>query len=333
MTLEVMRFQAELENKNFEPSPVEYVFVFPGQGSQFAGMGKDLSVSPAAQSVFEDLDRVMGQGFSAKVFTDETGWLNETENTQPALVGASIAFLEAYLEAKDKRRDIIPLAYLSHSAGYMSALIASGSLDRVPGFILARERGRLMQQAGEKNPGKMGVINGLSGGDIEQVVKEVNNETTQGGVVIANYNSPLQYVLSGFADNVDIAMQRAKERGAIKVDVLPISIASHSPLMAKAAEEFKEAVFAIPFTEPRSPVALNSTGKLTRSTDEIRDELWRGPMEPVRWTNSVQNILSIDPEVMFLEFGPGQVLSKLINRINRAANTSAMNSYQNVQAH
>lgn len=331
MTLEAIHFQADLENKNCEPFQAEYAFVFPGQGSQFAGMGKDLSVSPAAQSVFEDLDKVMGQGFSAKVFTDETGWLNETENTQPALVAVSIALLEAYLETKEKRKDIIPLAYLSHSAGYLSALIASGALDRVPGFVLARERGRLMQQAGEKNPGKMGVISGLSEGDVEQVVNEINNETTQGGVVIANYNSPLQYVLSGLADNVDVAMQRAKERGAIKVDVLPISIASHSPLMANAAEEFKEVVFATPFAEPRSPVALNSTGKLTISTAEIRDELWRGPMEPVRWTNSVQNILLINPHVIFLEFGPGQVASKLINRIDKKANTSPMNSYRSVQ--
>lgn len=317
-------------DKDHEPHITPYAFIFPGQGSQFFGMGKDLSSIEAAKPVFNDLDRVMGQGFSHKVFTDETGWLNETENTQPALVAISIAFLEVYLDANKERRDITPLAYAGHSVALITALIASGAITRERGLILARERGRLMKLAGEENPGKMGVVNGLSEKEVEGVVEKINGEAGEKVVVIANYNSPQQYVLSGFAGNVEHAMRDAQEKGAIKVDILPVSIASHSPLMIKAAEEFKKFVDETRFTEPRAPIALNSTGKLTTSIDEIQEELWRGPVEPVRWTDIIQEIIAIDPDVRFLEFGPGQVLSKLIKRIDKNVNSSAMNTYQAV---
>jgi [acyl-carrier-protein] S-malonyltransferase len=288
-------------------------FVFPGQGSQYVGMGKQLyDASPAARQIFEQADAILGFPLSQLCFDGPQDELDDTYNAQPAILTVSVACLEALKEKFG------PLGYLGtpslvagHSMGEFTALVAAGVLDFEDALKLVRERGRLMKESGELHPGGMAAVIGLD----EQVLAEVVREAQSEGVVtLANANSPGQTVLSGELPALQRAMELAKARGARLVQRLAVSIASHSPLMQPASLNFNELLSRINLRTPQIPLIANISAQALTSVEELRTELSEQLTRPVQWTRSVQEMVSRGVDT-FVEIGPKQVLTGLIKRI------------------
>lgn len=291
--------------------------VFPGQGSQFVGMGRAyFDRYQSARQVFEQADAILGFALSRLCFDGPAEELEDTLNAQPAILTASVAMLETIGErARASARQIAPLVVAGQSLGEFTALVAAEVLDFPTALRLVRERGRLMKEAGRERPGGMAAILGLD----EETLAEICAEAAAGGVVVvANANCPGQTVISGEFEPLARAMELAKMRGAKRATQLKISIASHSPLMASAAVELAKAAAELPLRPPSVPIVGNVSGEVMRSVDDIRQELAHQVERPVNWTRSVQTMASLGPAA-FLEVGPGQVLSGLIKRIDRAA--------------
>ncbi|MGH2559451.1 MAG: ACP S-malonyltransferase [Thermomicrobiales bacterium] len=289
--------------------------VFPGQGSQFVGMGRELlDASPAAKQVFTDAERILGVPLTELMFNGPGPELEDTINAQPAILTASYAALVAIRErVTAKNLTLTPAMVAGHSLGEFTALVAAGGLTFPDALALVRERGRLMKQAGEEVPGAMAAVLGVD----DAVLAEVCAEASDAGVVvIANANCPGQTVISGEVAAIERAMALAKERGAKRAVRLGISIASHSPLMARASASFAECVAQTPLADPSVPVVANVTAALLTTAAEIRQELSVQIERPVNWTGSVQAMIAAGVDV-FLEIGPGNVLAGLIKRINR----------------
>jgi len=288
-------------------------YLFPGQGSQYVGMGRDLyAISPAARAVFAQADRILGIGLSQLCFDGPTESLNDTLNTQPAILATSIATLHALEE-----HGIDSPAYAAgHSMGEFSALVAAGALSFEDGLRLVRERGRLMQQAGEQSPGGMAAVLGLEREPLEAICTTVREQSDE-YVGIANDNCPGQLVISGTLVPLERAMELAKEQGARRVVRLAVSIAAHSPLMAEAAAEFRRLLDATPFREPATPVVTNATARPLTDPDAIRDAMGRQLTSPVRWSESVRWMIG-QGVTRFIEVGPKEVLTGLLRRIDRA---------------
>jgi [acyl-carrier-protein] S-malonyltransferase len=298
-------------------------FVFPGQGSQYVGMGKALyDASETARRVFRRADEVLGFGLTRMCFEGPEHDLNDTINAQPAILTVSIACLNAMRERWHTMGQVIAPRYVAgHSLGEFTALVAADVIDFDSALVLVRERGRLMKENGTERPGGMLAVLGLDRDVIEGVVADA---AVMGVITVANANSPGQIVLSGEAPALERAAELARARGAARVVRLPISIASHSPLMARAAAQFGEIVARLPLRQPRIPVVANITGQILTSADDIRKELADHILKPVQWTSSVVEMVTRG-SAEFLEIGPGQVLSGLIRRISQEVHVVTLN--------
>lgn len=287
-------------------------YVCPGQGSQFVGMGGELARRfPTANTTFQQANDILKINLSALAWEGPEEDLNDTLNTQPALMTHSVA---AWRVLQENHPQITPQFIAGHSMGELTALVISGALPFNEGLKLVRKRGALMKQAGEISPGKMAAILGLGIPTIEKIIQDSckNNEQVQ----IANDNCPGQVVISGDSTGVDRVIEAAKVAGAKRAVPLAVSIASHSPLMLHAQEDFNQAVMASPITQPKIPIIGNVSARPLNSVDEIRFDLQSQLTHRVRWTESVEYMISKGVEI-FLELGSGEVLSGLIRRVNK----------------
>jgi [acyl-carrier-protein] S-malonyltransferase len=298
-------------------------FVFPGQGSQYVGMGKALcDASETARGVFRRADEILGFALSKLCFEGPESDLNDTINAQPAILTVSVACLSALRERWQAMGRVIAPRYVAgHSLGEFTALVAADVIDFDTALSLVRERGRLMKENGTDRPGGMLAVLGLEREAVESVVTQA---ASAGVITLANANSPGQLVLSGEAAALDRASELARAAGAARVVRLPITIASHSPLMARAASQFAEIVARLPLRQPRIPVVANITGQILTSADDIRKELADHILKPVQWTASVLEMVTRG-SAEFLEIGPGQVLSGLIRRISQEVHVVTLN--------
>jgi [acyl-carrier-protein] S-malonyltransferase len=302
-------------------------FLFPGQGSQTVGMGKELSESyPVAKETFEEADEILGSSLSDLMWNGPSDQLNETVNTQPALYIHSIAawrtFVRSYPDSK-------PSTVAGHSLGELSALTASGALSFADGVKLVRTRGELMKRAGELNPGGMAAILGVDIPTLDQVCTQAS---TAGEVVqVANDNCPGQVVISGHKPALERAMVGAKSAGAKRVMPLAVSIAAHSPLMDSIQVEWNAAVDACAIGTPLIPVVGNVNAKPLLSADELRTDIKLQMQSRVRWTESVQLMIGNGINT-FVEAGNGEVLLGLIKRIDSATNRYMLGSSQHFMA-
>ncbi len=293
--------------------------VFPGQGSQFVGMGRALyDASAAARRVFDQSDEVLGFPLARLCFQGPAEELEDTINAQPAILTVSTATLEAIKERVHALGGkVTPVVVAGHSLGEFTALVAAGVLDFPAVLGLVRARGRFMKEAGEVHPGGMAAVIGLDDETLAQVCAEAERE---GIIAVANANCPGQTVISGELGALARAMELAKARGARRVARLGISIASHSPLMARASSQLGDLVAKLPLHAPQVPVVGNVTGRAITTVEGIRQELAHHVERPVNWTRSVKEMANAGATT-FVEVGPGQVLSGLIKRISRDATT------------
>ena len=295
--------------------------VFPGQGSQYVGMGKDLyGQSPAARELFERADTILGFRLSNVCFEGPEDQLKQTRNTQAAIFVHSIAAWNL-LQVKD----VAMVA--GHSLGEYSALVAAGALEFEDALKLVRVRGELMQKAGEENPGTMAAVIGLE----PAVVGEVCCTAWKEGIVqAANFNSPGQIVISGSVTGVRKAMELAKARGARIVKELVVSGAFHSPLMQSARDGLRSALEKTRISDTRIPVYTNVTAKPVRKAEEIQTTLEEQLTSPVRWWESVENMIA-DGATAFLEVGPGKVLQGITKRINGTVSATGVDRFEDIE--
>lgn len=285
--------------------------LFPGQGSQAVGMGRDLYERfPAAREVFEQADRLLGFSLSQLCFEGPADRLNDTLYTQPAVFTVSVAALRAM---EPQLEDVACVA--GHSLGEFAALVAADALPFDDGLALVQERARLMKEAGDQSPGGMVAVLGLDVEEMETLCTRVQEETGE-YVGVANDNCPGQVVVSGAEAAISALAEAAKAAGARRVIRLAVSIAPHSPLMARAAEAFRRALAKAPFRPPRVPFIANATARPVTDPDQIREVLGRQLTSPVYWTDSIRWM--VDQGVRrFIEVGPGSVLTGLLRRIDR----------------
>jgi len=282
-------------------------YVFPGQGAQFSGMGKELfETSKEARARFEEADEVLGFALSKTMFEGTTDELKATRVTQPAVFLHSMAAVAA-------ADAFTPDMTAGHSLGELSALVAAGSLNFSDGLRLVSKRAEAMQKACEAEPSTMAAVLGLADEKVEEICAE-----TEGVVVAANYNCPGQLVISGSVPAVEAAAAKLKEAGARRALILPVGGAFHSPLMQPAAAELKAAIEATEFHVPVCPVYQNVTAEASTDPQTIQKLLIEQLTAPVRWTQSVQKMVE-DGASSFTELGPGKVLQGLIRKIHPEA--------------
>lgn len=283
-------------------------FVFPGQGAQYAGMGRDLYERyPEARAAFAEADEVLGFPLSRLCFEGPEERLQLTEITQPAVLAASVAALRV-LEARGLRPDLVA----GLSLGEYTALVAAGSLEFADALRIVHLRGRLMQEAVPPGEGAMAAVLGLDDAAVEALCREAS--TADQLVVPANYNCPGQVVIAGHARAVAEAARRAAEAGARRVVPLPVSAPFHTPLMRPAAERLAPVLRATPIRDAAVPVACNVDGRLRQRAEELREALILQVDHPVRWQDCVRSLLAAGA-TRFLEVGPGRALTGFVRRI------------------
>jgi len=288
---------------------MKHAFVFPGQGSQFPGMGKDhYANSVFAKRLFEQANEILSFRISDIMFDGAEEDLKRTNVTQPAVFLHSII---AYRTIENAKPDMVA----GHSLGEFSALVANGTLSFEDALKLVAIRAGAMQKACEINPSTMAAVLGLADEKVEVVCREVQDETNE-VVVPANYNCPGQLVISGSVKGIEIACERMKAAGAKRALVLPVGGAFHSPLMEPAKKELAAAIETTKFHNPTCPVYQNVTAKAVMDRDEIKTNLVAQLTGAVRWTQSVQAMIA-DGASKFTEAGPGKVLQGLIMKIEK----------------
>lgn len=284
-------------------------YVFPGQGAQFSGMGKELYESSAvAKELFDKANQILGFDITDIMFNGTAEQLKETKVTQPAV------FLHSVILAKTIE-NFTPEMVAGHSLGEFSALVANGSLSFEDGLKLVAKRAMAMQKACEITPSTMAAVLNLEDKVVEDICASID-----GVVVAANYNCPGQLVISGETSAVELACEKMKEAGARRALILPVGGAFHSPMMEPAREELAAAIEATTFHKPICPVYQNVTATAVADPEEIKANLITQLTAPVRWTQSVQQMIA-DGATSFTEVGPGKVLMGLINKIDKSAET------------
>jgi [acyl-carrier-protein] S-malonyltransferase len=310
-----------------EQGGMAVAWVFPGQGSQVVGMGRELYEHvPAAREVFDQVDSVLGLSLAQICFEGPETALTATENAQPAILAVSVALLRTIAALAPDEQVTQPAMVAGHSLGEYSALVAARALDLVTAARLVRQRGELMSQARE---GTMAAVLGLDDLALDAVCREAAAETGQ-PVVIANYNAPAQLVISGATAAVERAVALAKEHGAKRVRPLNVSAAFHSPLMSNAAWGMERALHDATIAELQIPLIANVSAMPLTDTDGVRRELVAQVVSPVRWVASVQHMMA-QGITTFVEIGPGNVLTGLIKRIAPEATLVNLRSIADVQ--
>jgi [acyl-carrier-protein] S-malonyltransferase len=286
-------------------------YIFPGQGAQFSGMGKDLYESNAqAKARFEEANEILGFRITDIMFSGSAEDLKETKVTQPAVFLHSVILAQTIENFK-------PDMVAGHSLGEFSALVANGALSFEDGLQLVSKRALAMQKACELQPSTMAAVLSLTDDVVEQVCREID-----GIVVAANYNCPGQLVISGSTGAVTLACEKLKEAGARRALILPVGGAFHSPLMKPAEEELAAAIANVHFNQPVCPVYQNVTTTAVTNPDEIKQNLVKQLTAPVKWTQSVEQMIA-DGATEFIEVGPGKVLQGLVAKINNSVSTAS----------
>ncbi len=289
-------------------------YIFPGQGAQFSGMGKDLfENSKTAYELFNNANEILGFKISDVMFNGSAEDLKQTSVTQPAI------FLHSVILAMSKENEISPAMVAGHSLGEFSALVINKSISFEDGLKLVAIRANAMQKACENNPGTMAAVLGLEDKLVENVCSEV-----RGTVVAANYNCPGQLVISGELNAIELACEKLKEVGARRALVLPVGGAFHSPLMEEAKRELENAINETIFSDPICPIYQNVSGLPYSSEIEIKENLISQLTSPVKWTHSINQMVE-DGAKEFIEVGPGRVLQGLVRKINGDINSSSLN--------
>ncbi|MBC5994572.1 ACP S-malonyltransferase [Pontibacter cellulosilyticus] len=287
-------------------------YVFPGQGSQFVGMGKDLyEQHEEARQLFDKANEILGFNITEIMFNGTDEELKQTKVTQPAI------FLHSVAQAT-VAKDFAPDMVAGHSLGEFSALVASKVLSFEDGLRLVSKRALAMQAACEANPSTMAAILGLEDDKVEEVCASIDEV-----VVAANYNCPGQLVISGSNKGIEIACEKMKEAGAKRALPLPVGGAFHSPLMKPAEEELAKAINETTFSQGICPIYQNVDAKPHTDPQEIKDNLIKQLTAPVRWTQSVQQMVA-NGATHFIECGPGKVLQGLVKKIERTAEVSSV---------
>ncbi|VTX86845.1 Malonyl CoA-acyl carrier protein transacylase [Neisseria subflava] len=303
---------------------MSFAFFFPGQGSQSLGMMNGFAEQAIVKATFDEASAVLGQDLWAMINGEDAELIGQTVNTQPIMLAAGIATYRAYLEAGGK----IPSVVAGHSLGEYTALVAADALDFADAVKLVRLRAELMQSAVPQGVGAMAAILGLK----DEQVKAICAEAAQGEVVEAvNFNSPGQVVIAGNTAAVERAMAAAKEAGAKRALLLPVSVPSHCSLMQPAAEKLAEALKDITIKQPKIRVIHNADVASYDNADKIKDALVRQLYSPVRWTETINALVS-EGITESAECGPGKVLAGLSKRINKEAACSALTNADQVAA-
>ena len=289
-------------------------YIFPGQGAQFSGMGKDLfEKSKIAYELFNKANEILGFKISDIMFNGSAEDLKQTSVTQPAI------FLHSVILAMSKESEIKPSMVAGHSLGEFSALVVNKCISFEDGLKLVSVRANAMQKACENNPGTMAAVLGLEDILVENVCQEV-----KGNVVAANYNCPGQLVISGEIHAIELACLNLKLKGARRALVLPVGGAFHSPLMNEAKIELEKAIKGIVFSDPICPIYQNVSGLPYSSETDIKENLISQLTNPVKWTQSIKNMINNGAQE-FIEVGPGKVLQGLMRKINSDIKSCSLN--------